>query len=482
MPGSPWLALKQAREALRNGQPDEAGRLLAPLAADGHRQAVGMVRDVALAHLTRAERHLRGDDAESAWRELVAAEGLNTSEETAVRLRQTLTRLGLAQCRAALEAGQPLQVAETIARLRDRRAGGPEVDVLDDAAQGWLLASDQADRGEFTLAEATLDRVRRRLDPALTTGLGQFAAGLTDRGERFRTAIARLNEAAEDRNWSAVVRWADDVTAAAPDHREVRALRAKAWTALYPDDAGQVVPLVRSVSPDLETDTTLTYPGSPTPRPSSHPGPTSSVSLPGTPGLPRRFLLWVDGVGGYLVCLDKRVTFGQATADGPVDVPLFADVSRMHAEVTRDTEGYVVESGRDIQVNGKPAKRSPLAPGDRVTLGATCQFQFQQPVGISPTVRLELMSGQRFPLAVDGVILMAESLILGPGERVHVRIPWVKSNVILYRTADGLGVRYDLPFTVDGRPAEGGRSPLPVPGAVIADAFGFAIEAVGPRL
>jgi len=99
--------------------------------------------------------------------------------------------------------------------------------------------------------------------------------------------------------------------------------------------------------------------------------------------LPKRFLLWVDGIGGYLVCLSNRVTFGQATAEGPVDVPLFAEVSRTHAEVTRDGEGYVIESGRGIRVNGNETKRAVLSAGDRVTLGASCQFLFHKPVAVS---------------------------------------------------------------------------------------------------
>ena len=57
---------------------------------------------------------------------------------------------------------------------------------------------------------------------------------------------------------------------------------------------------------------------------------------------PKRFLLWVDGVGGFLVCLNARVTFGQAVAEGPVDVPLFAELSKLHAELFRDAEGYVL--------------------------------------------------------------------------------------------------------------------------------------------
>lgn len=487
---TPWLALRQAREALRTGQPDEARRLLEPLVAEGYRKAIVLTREVARAYLAWADRHLRADDAESAWRDLLAAESLNTGEEAAVRLRQTLTRLGLAECRAALEAGHPLRVLESIARLRDRGVRSPEFDVLESASQKWLLASDQADRGDFELAITSLNHALNRLDPILAAGVIRFQSELEKRQVRFHEARTRLNAAAEGKRWREAVGSADAVIAVAPDHREARALRVRAWEALHPATAAYP-----GRGEAEETDSIVSLEVSDTERMDVHRarhgnGASSGngwlrssdpVPLPGSPGLPKRFLLWVDGVGGYLVCLAPRVTFGQATADGPVDIPLFADVSRLHAELTRDQEGYVVESGRDIQINGVPVKRSALKPGDRVTLGATCQFQLLQPVPISPTVRLELVSGQRLPLAVDGVILMAESLILGPSPQVHVRLPWAEANVILYRSGEGLGVRYDHPFSLDGRPVQG-RASLSIPSQISTERFGFAVEPVGSRL
>ena len=118
------------------------------------------------------------------------------------------------------------------------------------------------------------------------------------------------------------------------------------------------------------------------------------------------------------------MAFGQAANRGPVDVPLFADVSRLHAEIHRDGEGYVLESGHNVAVNGTPAKRTVLKPEDRITFGSTCQLLFQQPVPISPTAKLELVSGHRLPVAVDAVWLMAENL--GAGRRPlrpHIVVP-----------------------------------------------------------
>jgi hypothetical protein len=190
----------------------------------------------------------------------------------------------------------------------------------------------------------------------------------------------------------------------------------------------------------------------------------------------------VDGVGGYLVCLANRVTFGQATADGPVDVPLFADVSRLHAEVTRDGEGYVIESGKGVLVNGAATLRATLAAGDRVTLGGTCQFLFHRPVSVSGTARLELTSGHRLPVAVDGVLLMANEVMLGPGPNAHVVLPDLPAPVLIYRSKDGLGVRVPgAPFRIDDARCHD-RAALPLPAVVSADTFTFAIEPVTGRL
>jgi hypothetical protein len=164
-----------------------------------------------------------------------------------------------------------------------------------------------------------------------------------------------------------------------------------------------------------------------------------------------------------------------------VDVPLFADVSRMHAELTRDGEGYVVESGKGVLVNGKSSTRSLLTAGDRVTLGATCQFLFHRPVSISGTARLELTSGHRLPVAVDGVVLMANEVMLGPGPNSHIVLPGLPAPVLIYRSKDGLGVRVPGSFRIDDRPYTD-RAALPLPSVVSADAFTFAVEPVTGRL
>jgi hypothetical protein len=195
-------------------------------------------------------------------------------------------------------------------------------------------------------------------------------------------------------------------------------------------------------------------------------------------GSPKRLLLWIDGVGGYLLCLSNRITLGQATGEAPVDVPLYADVSRMHATLSRDAEGYLIEAARPVLVNGKPQTRALLQPGDRVTLGNSCQFLFQQPAPISTSAKLQLVSGHRLPYAVDGVLLMADSLVLGAGTQTHVTLPERKENIILFRHKDGIGIKCDGDFCIDGQRCKD-RGVLGIQAAASGPEFTLAIEPAG---
>ncbi len=64
-----------------------------------------------------------------------------------------------------------------------------------------------------------------------------------------------------------------------------------------------------------------------------------------------RFLLWVDGVGGYLVCLADEVVIGQAIPHGGADVPIQGDLSRLHATIRRQGEGYLLQPDAETRVD-----------------------------------------------------------------------------------------------------------------------------------
>ncbi len=452
MLGFAWLTLRQAKDALKHGRLEEAQRLLGQPSAQGRKGVSDLLVALARSYVERGERSLNNDDAESAWRDLLQAEALQTAEKSSDRLRQALVRLGLAEVRALLLAGETARAEESVARLRQRNVGSPELQVLDEAARAWAQARELADQGEFAGALDAAERARRLLGPGRV--LDEYKAELQRRQQNFSGLLVRLHEAVDGARWREVVEAAEGVLAAAPQHAEARKARTRAWKAIQPVTEAMPSPSLNGVP---------------------------KAEAPSCDGTPARFLLWIDGVGGYLICLSGRLTFGQAAPDAHVDVPLVADVSRLHATLGRDAEGYVLEAVRPIQVNGKTATRALLQPGDRVTLGTSCQFLFRQPVPLSSTARLDLVSGHRLPVGVDAVILMAETLVLGSDAKVHINVPDLKQSVVLFRHKDGLGLRHEGTMTVNGQKCSQ-RGLLGCQAHVLAGEVSFAVEPVGQRI
>jgi hypothetical protein len=440
--GDAWLMVRQAREALRTGRLDEAARLLAVPTVRGHRTAAEVLVGLARAFADRGQKYLDRHDPENAWGDLGRAEGVAVADPAIDALRDALGRLALAEVRALLEAGQPGGAAAAVRRLQERGARLPELRPLEESARDWGLAAELADRGEFAAAVQTAERVRARL-PVPPVGFNRFLSELAERQGRFAAHFDRLHEALEGRRWRDVVRACDEMLAAAPQCEEARAARSRAWTALEPE----------------------TLPAAPAEPP------------PPTAGVPRRFLLWVDGVGGYLVCTGPRLTVGRI--DGSADVPVSAAVSRHHADLEREDGGWLLDAVRPVAVNGGLVTRHALRPGDTLTLGESCRLRFEQPVPVSGTALLKPTGPHRLGLGADAAVLMADTLVLGPGPEAHVEVPDLPAPVLLVRQRDGLAVRWSGPFTLDGRPRVD-RAVLPAAGGALrGDGLSLAVEPTG---
>ena len=269
---------------------------------------------------------------------------------------------------------------------------------------------------------------------------------------RFHRLQEELHDAASTRDWRRMMRSADEVLEVAPLNREAQEVRGKAWQALQPDTISFAGP-VKQEREDLPQETDPT-------------------------GLPLRFFLWIDGVGGYLVCTRQSVALGQAAPQtGPIDVPLYADVSRIHATLIRDEECTMIETAREVLLNGKPTTRAVLRDGDRIVLPGACHLGFEQRVPGCLTARLTPDNSRRLPMAVEGVLLMADMLILGPGENSHITMPDLDKPIYLLRQKDSLAMRYAGEFHVEGNRCRD-KEVLPRQGTVSGETFTFAVEVV----
>ena len=189
-----------------------------------------------------------------------------------------------------------------------------------------------------------------------------------------------------------------------------------------------------------------------------------------------KFMLWVDAVGGFLVCLAEEVTIGQAVPSVAVDVPVLADISSRHARIRRSGEGYLIDAIRDVRLDGRPAATvGSLGDGSRIELGEGVRLLFRRPHALSATARLEFDSPHRTQPAADAVLLMAQSCVLGPSSDSHVVCRDWPHEVVLYRHDEQLYCRTAGRFEVDGRRCRD-RRPITRNSRIAGDWFTMKLE------
>jgi hypothetical protein len=192
---------------------------------------------------------------------------------------------------------------------------------------------------------------------------------------------------------------------------------------------------------------------------------------------PSRLLLWIDAVGGYLVCLGDEISLGPPGAGA--DVPILGDLSRRHATIRRDGEGYLVEPSRPVKLDGQPlARPATLADGSVLALGESVQVRFRRPHPLSGSARLEIVSRHKTVPSVDAVLLMADSLILGPGNQCHVPCRDWRREMVLFRRGEKLFCRSDAPYEIDGQQRRG-KAEIRYNSCVSGEEFSLSLERLG---
>lgn len=196
----------------------------------------------------------------------------------------------------------------------------------------------------------------------------------------------------------------------------------------------------------------------------------------GTEQKSERFMIWIDGVGGYLVNLAPIVTLGQAIPGSHVDIPLQADISRRHAILRRTGEGYVIDPLHDVMINNKPITEATyLLDGDEIALGSKLKLRFVKKYALSATARLDFISRHRTSPSADGILLMGESMLLGPHAQSHVVCRDWPGDIIFFRRPEGLGCRSTMPIGINGVPVEG-KTSLPFGEHLTGDGFSITLE------
>jgi len=191
-----------------------------------------------------------------------------------------------------------------------------------------------------------------------------------------------------------------------------------------------------------------------------------------------KFMLWVDAVGGFWVCLGDIVVLGQPVPCGTADVPILADISSRHARIRRDGEGYLIEALREVRLDGRAVPQlGSLSNGSKIQLGEAVRLVFRRPHPLSATARLDFASHHRTQPSADAVLLMAEACILGPKPHSHVVCRDWPAEVILYRQEDQLYCRTAGGLEIDGVNYQE-RGPVTWNSRIEGDGFSLSLEAL----
>jgi len=391
----------------------------------------------------RAETRLASGATLAGWKDLAAAEALGAQPSEIIAVKQQFIAQALAEATEYVQAGDPAAAIARLDALERQGASGRELRQMKEAARNVLTAQRMCHRGKFTQADEQL-QAAETLRPDWTA-LKEIRQACRQRAIAARDLVERLHAALTAGDWTIVLAQAEAILELCPDHEPALDARRRAWDAVGTRLAASVGAPVLCSSHHRVAQIATAQPGA---MNSSLPS-ADNAQPPG-----QRFVLWVDGVGGYLVCQGDVVSIGQPVQGSYVDIPILGDVSRLHATIRRDGESYLIEPIRPTRVGGRAiTEPTSLVDGNEIELGQGVKLKFTMPNPLSRTAKLTFTSRHRTSPTTDGVLLMAESCVLGPTAGAHVVCPDMTGEIVLFPAGDTLQCRAGGEFTVDGAPA-----------------------------
>ena len=200
-----------------------------------------------------------------------------------------------------------------------------------------------------------------------------------------------------------------------------------------------------------------------------------------------RYIAWIDGVGAWLVLTGPSASLGRvngnvspllkaSSSEQEADISLVANLSRDHATIQRVDENYVLRPKSSAQIQGRPISFDTVLPDScEITLGDSVRLSFSIPTPLSATAKMTFVSEHRPRTSVDGVILMAETCLVGPSQSDHILCRDWSESLVLVQTPAGIVAKSKQDLQIGGRKA--GATDVISNGQVVSgDDFRFRLE------
>ena len=474
------LQLREARLAVADGRWDEAAEMLASETLREFLPAKRLSQQLAGQLVARARQRMESGQSTAGWRDLDRAARLGVGESEVGGLRHEETRRRLAEVAELLARGDAAAARQALERMEHRRLGGNDRRTWQVIAQHIENSNLRASKGDLPAAVESLEQAKRHLPAEGAAGVSRFLqerlASLREAAAAQHALDARLHTALAAANWTEVLAAAEALLELAPQHSAARQARKKAWQAV-----GMDVTMAHYPSPrERAKRWAWQAPNSPQPvaastRQKARNGQADTLTERKSG---KRIVAWIDSVGGFLICTGDEIVLGQPSAEGGVDVPILGDLSRRHAVIRRDREAYVLTPLHRTAVDGRTITE-PMVLRDKalIKLGDGVELRFRRPHALSATAVLEIATHHRTEPAVDGIVLMSESCILGPQPHSHIRCRGWTGDLVLFRRGDEFMCRTHAPVEIDGQTCVGQAAVL-ANSRIETDEFGLSLEEI----
>ncbi|MCO6044967.1 FHA domain-containing protein [Aeoliella sp. ICT_H6.2] len=478
------MQLGEARRALKEGQLDRACAIVQREELREFRQARELSAELAGRVAQRARGRLAAGRSNAGWNDLELAEHVAGCDLPVAQVRNEYRQAVFARAVDFLADGRTAVAQQELAKLARRGLRDAQVRQLEEFARSMSEAEQMLSVGSSAEARQALEKIAveelaiEKSPENLSrdsvkidwSRLAQRVEWLLAQCQRHSQLRGELHAAANQSDWHQMLARADKLLSVAPRDRVARAARRQAWHAVGLDATAVFHREGRPLASLALNDTKRGAQGSASKTQADD---TMSGSQE-----PNRFMLWVDAVGGFLVCLDDEVVLGQPTPGSAVAVPLCADLSRRHAVIRRHQGGYTLDPLGEVKVDGR-LLTGPMVLGNRheIELGSAVRLEFTRPHALSATARLTPLSGHRTEPRADAVLLMADSCLLGPKSHSHIACRRWQGDVMLFRQAGRLHCRSTMEMTVDGSQADG-PTPLESGARLEGEEFAISLEDV----
>ncbi len=166
--------------------------------------------------------------------------------------------------------------------------------------------------------------------------------------------------------------------------------------------------------------------------------------------------LWIDGVGCWLACWQPRLSIGGPSNRHPADLALLSNLQSLHATIERTGEEYILHPhGPTFIRDQNITTPTPLMDGDEFRLGDDVRLRFRLPSSLSTSAVIEFASDHRPSQRTDGIVLLDQTCLIGPGSDQHIRCRRAEDSVVLFRRDNALWVRSRKPLHVNSKQNSG---------------------------